>query len=106
LKREVAVKQQAVQEKRVAFEQKAQRQQDVLKQFSTSALIDQLTFAAQQAETESDALANKFLGGEVDYKEFIKEFMEKRKLFHLRSAKKRKFNDACKRIRTLMVSRV
>jgi ESCRT-I complex subunit VPS37 len=47
-----------------------------------------LTFAAHQAEQDSDGLANRFLSGEMDYKDFIKEFMEKRKLYHLRAAKK------------------
>lgn len=88
LKRDIASKQQLIQEKRAQFEQKAQRQQEVMKQFSTPALIEHLGVAAQQAETESDALANKFLSGEVDYKDFLKEFMDKRKLYHLRAAKK------------------
>jgi hypothetical protein len=59
-----------------------------LKQFSTPALIEQLANAAQESEAESDHIANRFLAGELDYKDFIKEFMDKRKLFHLRAAKK------------------
>jgi len=88
LKREISSKQQLINDKRLQFEQKAQRQQEVMKQFSTPALIEHLGLAAQQAETESDAMANKFLSGEMDYKDFLKEFIEKRKLYHLRAAKK------------------
>jgi len=77
-----------MQQQRLAFDAKAQRQQEVLQQFSTPHLIDRLAVAAQEAEMESDAIANKFLSGEKDYKDFIREFMDKRKLFHLRSAKK------------------
>jgi len=88
VKRELNGRQQVVADKRFAFEQKAQRQQEVMKQFSTPALIDQLSNAAQEAEMSSDAIANKFLAGETELKDFIKEFMEKRKLFHLRAAKK------------------
>jgi len=88
IKRELSTRHQAVNEKRSSFEQKAQRQQEVMKQFSTPALIDHLTVAAHEAELESDAIANKFLNGEIDQKTFIRDFMEKRKLYHLRSAKK------------------
>jgi len=59
-----------------------------MKQFSTPALVDHLTVAAAEAEGSSDAIANQFLSGEMDQKNFVKEFMEKRKLYHLRAAKK------------------
>jgi len=75
-------------EKRTSYEQKAQRQQEIIKQFSTTSLIDQLTEAASEAEQQSDGIAKKFLTGDMEHKDFIKDFMEKRKLFHLRSAKK------------------
>jgi len=75
-------------EKRASYEQKAQRQQEIMKQFSTTSLIDQLTESATEAEQQSEAIAKKFLGGEIDNKDFMKDFVEKRKLFHLRSAKK------------------
>jgi len=88
VRRELESRNRTVMEKRAAFEQKAQRQQEVMKQFSTPALIEQLTLAAQEAEMASDDIANKFLGGQIDYKDFIREFIERRKLFHLRSAKK------------------
>jgi len=88
LRREIDTRNRAVSEKRSTFEQKAQRQQEVMKQFSTPTLIDQLSTSAADAETASDAIANKFLAGEMDFKDFIKEFMDKRKLFHLRAAKK------------------
>jgi len=77
-----------IQQQRAAFEVKQQRQQEVMKQFTTPALIERLAIASHEAEMESDAMANRFLGGEMDYKDFIREFMDKRKLFHLRSAKK------------------
>jgi hypothetical protein len=51
-------------------------------------LIEKLNDAATTAEDESDGLARKFLNADMDQKDFIKEFMEKRKLYHLRSAKK------------------
>ena len=59
-----------------------------MKQYSTPALIEKLNDAANDAEYSSDSLSKKFLSGDMEQKEFVKEFMEKRKLFHLRSAKK------------------
>jgi len=74
--------------KKTEYEKKVQRQQAVLKQFSTGALIEKLNDAAHQAEHESDELAKNFLHGSVDLNTFVKEFMVKRKLYHLRAAKK------------------
>jgi len=88
IKRELSARQQLIAEKRLAFDQKAKQQQEVMKQFSTPALVDHLTVAAAEAEGSSDAIANQFLSGELDQKNFVKEFMEKRKLYHLRAAKK------------------
>eukprot|EP01114_Cavostelium_apophysatum_P017015 TRINITY_DN4960_c0_g1_i1.p1 TRINITY_DN4960_c0_g1~~TRINITY_DN4960_c0_g1_i1.p1 ORF type:complete len:320 (-),score=109.69 TRINITY_DN4960_c0_g1_i1:32-991(-) len=88
LRKDVASSIEIIQQQRGAFEAKAQKQQEVMKRFSTANLIDKLAFAAQETEEQSDAIANRFLSGEMDYKDFIRDFMEKRKLFHLRSAKK------------------
>jgi len=88
MKNELIARQQIIAEKRSFYEQKVQRQQEVMKQFSTPALIEHLTIAAAEAEAASDAIANQFLSGEIDQKTFVKDFMEKRKLFHLRAAKK------------------
>jgi len=88
IKKDLAARQQLILEKRSSFETKAQRQQEVMKQFSTPALIDHLNNAAAEAEAASDETANQFLKGDLDQKVFVKEFMEKRKLYHLRAAKK------------------
>jgi hypothetical protein len=88
LRKELATRHHLVNERRSSFEQKAQRQQDVMKRFSTPALIEQLTEAAAQAEAASDDIANKFLSGQMDQKDFLRDFAEKRKLYHLRAAKK------------------
>eukprot|EP01119_Soliformovum_irregulare_P015787 TRINITY_DN4500_c0_g1_i2.p1 TRINITY_DN4500_c0_g1~~TRINITY_DN4500_c0_g1_i2.p1 ORF type:complete len:126 (-),score=47.59 TRINITY_DN4500_c0_g1_i2:46-423(-) len=87
-RKELASRHSLANEKRMSFEQKAQRQQEVMKQFSTPALISKLTDAAAEAETASDDIAANFLRGDVDLKTFIKEFMDKRKQYHLRAAKK------------------
>jgi len=88
LKRELATRHQIVSEKRTSFDAKFQRQQEIMKQYSTPALIAQLGAAAAEAEASSDVLANQFVSGGMDYKDFVKEFLDKRKLYHLRSAKK------------------
>jgi hypothetical protein len=88
MRRHLQEKHSVMNEKRSSFEQKVQRQQEVMKQFSTSSLIEQLNAAALESENQSDLIANEFLAGNIDQKTFIKDFMEKRKLYHLRSAKK------------------
>jgi len=88
VKRDLTSRYQEINEKQSSFKQKAQRQQEVMQQFSTVALINQLSGAAAEAESASDAIANQFLSGEIDQKTFVKDFMEKRKLYHLRAAKK------------------
>jgi len=77
-----------VNEKRASFEQRVVRQQEVMKQFSTPALIEQLNSAAAEAEATSENIATTFLKGDMDHKDFVKDFMEARKLYHLRAAKK------------------
>jgi hypothetical protein len=59
-----------------------------LQQYSTPVVIEQLSNAVQEAENSSDEVTQKFLAGEMDLKDFQKEFYEKRKLYHLRAAKK------------------
>jgi len=88
LRQEVAGKNDSIKEKRSTFELKLQRQQEVVKKFSTPALIDKLSEKAQEADEASEALAKQFHSGGMDHKEFIKTYMETRKLYHLRSAKR------------------
>ena len=50
-------------------------------------ILDLLRVSAREAEDATDALASSFVDGDLDIKEFVKEFAEKRKLFHERQAK-------------------
>jgi len=78
-------------ELKAALDQKGQRQQQIMHQLSPVVLVERLAEAAGVAEGESEEIATAFLDGSatgMDYKEFIKKFTEKRKLYHLRAAKK------------------
>lgn len=88
LQREITSRHRIIAEKKSQFDSKLQKQQEVMKQFSTASLINNLEIAASEAERSSDAIADQFLGGGIDQKTFIQNFMKERKLFHLRSAKK------------------
>ena len=59
LKRETSALQRAVNEKRMSFDQKAQRQQQVMTQFTTASLVEKLKQAAADAERESDEISSK-----------------------------------------------
>lgn len=50
--------------------------------------MEKLAEKAQAADEASEELAKQFHNGAIDHKEFMKAYMEKRRLFHLRSAKK------------------
>jgi hypothetical protein len=94
-----------------AVELKAQRQQQIMQQLSPAILVERLNDAAAIADGESEEIASTFLDGIIaspnppitvitvmtysqgtaadgDYKDFIKKFTEKRKMYHLRAAKK------------------
>jgi hypothetical protein len=88
LRRELNPRLSAVADKRMQFEQKFKQQQDVLKQYSTAALIEQLSKAMEEAEHQSEEIAEHFLSGDMDQKDFVKDFQEKRRLYHLRAAKR------------------
>eukprot|EP01090_Pellita_catalonica_P014945 TRINITY_DN3919_c0_g1_i2.p1 TRINITY_DN3919_c0_g1~~TRINITY_DN3919_c0_g1_i2.p1 ORF type:complete len:251 (-),score=51.48 TRINITY_DN3919_c0_g1_i2:186-938(-) len=88
LKMETAALQRSVTEKRTQFDQKARRQQQVMSQYTTESLIDSLSKAAAQAEQEAEAIAQQFTNRQLTSRDFIRLFMEKKKLHHLRSAKR------------------
>ena len=55
------------------------------------ALIDGLTEAIKAVDAECEEIASEFLAGNMTAKEFTKKYMEKRVLFHTRSAKKESY---------------
>ncbi|EFA83184.1 Modifier of rudimentary family protein [Heterostelium album PN500] len=70
------------------LDSKQKRRDEIQKALSTGVLIDKLTELASTAETESDDIANDFLEGTIDLKEFKKQFKEKRNIYHSRLAKR------------------
>jgi len=90
LKRNVAALHQVVQEKKLAFDQKAHRQQQVMQQFTASSLLEKLNAAALEAENESDELAKIFIRDTKSFppQDFVKSFLDKRKQHHMRAAKR------------------
>lgn len=111
LKRLVANKKQTLAELKFNLDQKTQRQQQIMQQFAPRVLLERLSDAVTVADNESEAIASAFLDGMKDkegegidevekslqcglgssgeeYKEFIKRFSEKRRIYHMRAAKK------------------
>lgn len=83
-------KKETLQQLQAAVRGQQERQRDVQARLSPAVLLDRLVEAAQVAEAESDEIAVTYLDSSAsdDHKEFIKKFTEKRKLYHLRAAKK------------------
>eukprot|EP01108_Squamamoeba_japonica_P007271 TRINITY_DN6072_c0_g1_i1.p1 TRINITY_DN6072_c0_g1~~TRINITY_DN6072_c0_g1_i1.p1 ORF type:complete len:150 (+),score=62.64 TRINITY_DN6072_c0_g1_i1:267-716(+) len=67
---------------------KLQQQEAVMTKLQVSNLVDALAELAADVEEETDELAHDFLDGSIDAKTFQKTYVERRQLFHLRSAKK------------------
>lgn len=88
LKAIVADKKEEYNQKRVVFDAKKQHQQEVAKKFSPQKLAMDLGEAAGQAERESEELQRRYLDGEMELKDFVSGYLEKRKLYHLRSTKR------------------
>jgi membrane protein involved in colicin uptake len=88
LQREVETKRQEAAAARARFEEKAQRKREIEQESSPLALMKRLAEAAKVADEESDAVAQRFLAGELTPAEFVKQYKEKRMVFHTRSAKR------------------
>ncbi|EZA54027.1 hypothetical protein DMN91_000268 [Ooceraea biroi] len=55
--------------------------------------LDLLQAAAAEIEEESEAIAEKFLSGDIEVDEFLDQFLSRRKLMHLRKVKVDKLRD-------------
>jgi len=90
-KNEVDVQQANLKEQRNLFDQQAKRQQEISKRFTPDALLGKLSESVNQAEQTSEDITTKFLNKQMDVRDFIKTYMEKKKLYHLRAAKRERF---------------
>jgi len=90
-KNEVDVQQANLKEQRNLFDQQAKRQQEISKRFTPDALLGKLSESVNQAEQASEDITTKFLNKQMDVRDFIKTYMEKKKLYHLRAAKRERF---------------
>ena len=95
LKNTVTSLQLNIREKYRVIESKIQKQQAILAQYSNEGINDKLKKASEEAERESDEMGEKFRSGSnnlssnstLNCNDFIKEYMAKRKLHHLRAAR-------------------
>lgn len=80
-------------ELRKKTEELTRMKSEIEQRYSPMALLKLLREKIREAEDESDELAAEFLqnGGDASVDEFLKTFMEKRALMHLRLAKKDRF---------------
>jgi len=88
-KSEVEILQANIKDQRNQFDQQAKRQQEISKRFTSEALLAKLTESINQSEQNAEDVTTKFLNKEIDSRDFIKTFSEKKKLYHLRAAKKK-----------------
>ncbi|GAM18514.1 hypothetical protein SAMD00019534_016890 [Acytostelium subglobosum LB1] len=88
LKVQLAEQQALYKELKLQSEEKQKKKEAIQRAFSAAVLVERLTEAASISEAESDSIANEFLEGNIDLKEFKKQFKDKRNIYHSRLAKK------------------
>jgi len=71
-------------------DKKKSRLSELSRQTSLDTTLALMQTAAAQAEEESEDIANAFLSNEMSFDSFIKDFIDKRKLSHLRRIKTEK----------------
>lgn len=80
-----------LQQKNLHYRQKLSQgsviQSDQMRRFGKPHLIARLQELAAQAEAESDSIAANYMSGTIPESDFLLQFLECRKLFHLRQAK-------------------
>jgi len=72
------------------FVKSSQKQQELTEVLSMASIRTQMEIAANEAEEQSEAIADEFLAKQMPLEEFIQKFLEKRKLCHSRRAKEDK----------------
>lgn len=92
LKEELAEKMARYDELRGGFEAKCEQHLAMSEQFRPSHIQTNLKVAILQAEEESENIMQDFLSKKLEVEDFIQQFLEKRKLCHLRKAKEEKLS--------------
>ncbi|XP_077984144.1 vacuolar protein sorting-associated protein 37A-like [Glandiceps talaboti] len=74
------------------FDEDCQKQQKLNERFSAGVILANLKVASMEAEEESDKIADLFLDKKLDIETFVQQFMDKRKLSHVRKGKEEKLH--------------
>ncbi|KAI9034420.1 hypothetical protein DFJ74DRAFT_700802 [Hyaloraphidium curvatum] len=69
------------------LEKVAKEKETLLARYSPQALVGQLASLAHTSDMESESIAEAFIAGVKSTEDFLKEFREERRLYHLRSGK-------------------
>ncbi|TPX30198.1 hypothetical protein SeMB42_g07957 [Synchytrium endobioticum] len=80
-------KYQELQKRRQEFDDLMAKQQDELFRFTPEYLTMQLREAASESESLSDSMAEAFREGRIPVEDFLRQYRETRKVYHMRAAK-------------------
>ncbi|KAJ5068765.1 vacuolar protein sorting-associated protein 37a [Anaeramoeba ignava] len=72
--------------------QSIQQQENYIKNFTPKTLARKCEDEMSKLDDESEEIAHKFLSKEIDHSVFLKEFLEKRKIYHILDAKMKRCN--------------
>lgn len=72
---------------KLEFEEKERLQQEAFNRFSVSTVLTRLKASVYESDELSESVAQSFLEGNLDHDNFVKQFREFRKVYHLRASK-------------------
>lgn len=85
---DLVVKQQDLATRKATYDQKAKERDAIVQRFSTPHIIEELSKSMQEIDRQSEEVAQQFFDKKIDYHEFSRQYLELRKLFHTRAAKR------------------
>ena len=77
-----------LQARRGLYQEKTREREAIARRFTPQALAGELAKSAGEIDRQSEELAGQFMQQEIDWKAFSKQYLELRKLYHIRQAKR------------------
>jgi ESCRT-I complex subunit VPS37 len=85
---QLKAKEAEVQAKSAEYDAKLAEQRDIMQRFTPASLIDRLSDAIADADHISEQTAQQFIDGELELRAFTRDYLEQRKVYHRRNAKR------------------
>lgn len=85
---ELVALEQELGQRRAVYQEKLKERDQIMQRFSPESLAQELAKNINEVDRQSEDLSRRFLDEELEWKAFSKEYLELRKLYHIRNAKR------------------